>query len=287
MSAWSSRGGMSIEPRRCAARAFERGEELVHRRELDVVREHAGALQLVDERIEVDARAVRDVRGRGEEPERREPEREDRAELDDVPRALADGELPGRGLELACDLSFRALDAADELDGDPQEVLRGRLVQPRAADEPWQHELRRLVDRPSGSRGERAKRRSGSETTNVVARRTALALVGISGGGGCPDRDPAERGCALNDERGRLRVLRHGHVVRHAAEERSAGGDDAPLGRHLDVDTAEERADREPCVRRELRLGQIDRRPRRTTRISSRRGTPAHGSSGRCRRRSP
>ena len=85
-------------------------------------------LELVDEGVEVDARAAGDVGRGGEDPERREAEREDRSELDDVAGALADGELPRRPLELAGDLLGRPLDAADELDRDPEEVLRGRLV---------------------------------------------------------------------------------------------------------------------------------------------------------------
>ena len=85
------------------ARSLERGEQVVDRRELRLSREDAGRLELADERVEVDASPVRDVRCGGEEPERREPEREDRPELDDVAAGLADGELLRRGLDLVGD----------------------------------------------------------------------------------------------------------------------------------------------------------------------------------------
>ena len=51
-----------------------------------------------------------------------------------------------------------ALDAADQLDRDPQQVLRRRLVEPRAAREPRQHDLRRLVHRAAERGRERPKR---------------------------------------------------------------------------------------------------------------------------------
>ena len=90
----------------------------------------------------------------GEQPERREAERHDRAQLDRVAGALAHGEAPRRQrLRLH---GRRALDAADELDRDPQRVLRRRLVQARAAHEARQHELRRLVQRAADERDERA-----------------------------------------------------------------------------------------------------------------------------------
>jgi len=69
------------------------------------------------------------VGGGGQDPERREAERGDRAELDRVPDALPHREPAGVRLELG----FRrdaGLDAADELDRHAQEVLRRRLVQP-------------------------------------------------------------------------------------------------------------------------------------------------------------
>jgi len=81
------------EPRRRPACAFERSEQVVHRGQLGVVREDACCLELADERVEVDARPTRHVGGGREQPERREAEGEDRAELDHVPRALADRQL--------------------------------------------------------------------------------------------------------------------------------------------------------------------------------------------------
>ena len=84
----------------------------------------SGRLELADEGVQVDARSPRDVGGPGEEPERREAEREDRAELEGVAAGLAHGELLRRLLELVDGLVGVALDAADQLDGDPQEVPR-------------------------------------------------------------------------------------------------------------------------------------------------------------------
>ena len=74
------------------ARALERGEQVVDGRELRLPGNDARSLELADERVEIDAGAARDVGGAGEEPQRREPEREDRPELDDVAADLADGE---------------------------------------------------------------------------------------------------------------------------------------------------------------------------------------------------
>jgi hypothetical protein len=81
------------EARSGPARAFERREQVVDGAELGVAPEHACVLQLAHEHVEVDARPVGDVRGRGEQPERGEAEREDRPQLDDVPRSLAHSEL--------------------------------------------------------------------------------------------------------------------------------------------------------------------------------------------------
>ena len=171
---------------------------------LRLAREHARVLQLDDERVEIDARAARDVGGRGEEPERREPEREDRAELDDVPGALAHEELLRRGLDLARDLVLRPLDAADELDGDAEEVLRGRLVQPRATHESRQEQLGGLVDRPARSCAERAKqalRERDDEPGGAVH-----SLAGAASGSAAFDRDAAEERHALELQRRRVRV---------------------------------------------------------------------------------
>src|SRR6185436_18222196 len=49
----------------------------------------------------------------------------------------------------------RPLDVADELDRDPEQVLRGRLVEAGAPGEARQHHLRRLVHDAAGDRGER------------------------------------------------------------------------------------------------------------------------------------
>ena len=118
------------------------------------VGEHAGTLQLRDERLEVDARAVRDVRRRGEQPERREAEGGDRAELDDVAGRLALQQLARVRLACRC----LPLDASDQLDRDPEQVLGRRLVEPRAACEPRQHDLGRLVHRAAERGDERPQR---------------------------------------------------------------------------------------------------------------------------------
>ena len=70
----------------------------------------------------------------------------------------------------------KSLDPADELDGDAEEVLRGRLVQARAADEPREEELRRLVDRAAGEGGERAEESLGEREEEP--RRPAHARCG-------------------------------------------------------------------------------------------------------------
>ena len=98
-----------------------------------------------------------DVGSGGEQPERREVEGGDRGELDGIPCGLAYGEALCVRLVLT-GRARRYLDPADELDRDAQEVLRGRLVQPRAAHETRQHELGRLVDAAAGEREDRANR---------------------------------------------------------------------------------------------------------------------------------
>ena len=118
------------QPRRRAARALESPEQLVHRRDARVVRQHSGRLELSDEGVEVDPGSARDVGRRCQEPERREAERKDRAELDDVAASLPNRQLPGGRLDLAGDLRGRSLHPTDELHGDPQQVLRGGLVEP-------------------------------------------------------------------------------------------------------------------------------------------------------------
>jgi hypothetical protein len=124
------------QPRRRSARSLERPQQLVDGAELRLARDDTRFLQLVDERVEVDTRPAGDVGGGGQDPERREAEGEDRAELDDVARALPYRKLLRRALDLAGRLAPGALDVADELDGDAQQILRRRLVQSRAAHEP-------------------------------------------------------------------------------------------------------------------------------------------------------
>ena len=55
------------------------------------------------------------------------------------------------------------LDVPDELDRDPQQVLRRRLVEPRAAREPRQHDFGGLVHCAAERGGERPDARSGSD----------------------------------------------------------------------------------------------------------------------------
>jgi hypothetical protein len=93
-------------------------------------------------------RAVRHVGRRGEDPERREAEGEDRAELDDVPGALRDRQL-------ARPLRIRH-SRRGALHQDAQEILGASLVEARATNEAGQEQLRRLVhgaadDRPGGA----------------------------------------------------------------------------------------------------------------------------------------
>ena len=120
-----------------AAGSFERTEQVVDRSDIDLPCEDTRRLQLADEGVEVHACPVRHVRGRREQPERGEAEGENRAELDDVPARLANRELLRRLLELALDQLPWTLDRSDQLDGDPEQVLGGRFVQPRLADEAW------------------------------------------------------------------------------------------------------------------------------------------------------
>ena len=64
-----------------------------------------------------------------------------------LPGGLARRELADARLELV--RRRRAIDPADELDRHPEEILRGRLVQPRPAHEARQQQLCRLVDDPA------------------------------------------------------------------------------------------------------------------------------------------
>jgi hypothetical protein len=159
------------QARRRAARPLERGEEVGDGAEPGALRENSRALELADEGIQVDARAVRDVGRGGEEPERREAEGGDGAELDRVAERLAHREPAGRRLDFAC--GRRPLDATDELDRDPEQVLRGRLVQARAPDEARQDEVGRLGDgassggrdRPEDALGKREDVRERADET--------------------------------------------------------------------------------------------------------------------------
>ena len=147
---------------------FERCEELVDRSQVCLLGQHACDLQLLHEGVEVHAAAVSDVGSGGEEPERREAEGGDRAELDDVAGRLADGEARRVRLVLV-GRAGSGLDAADQLDRDAQEVLGGRLVESRPADETRQDQLGGLVDaaadeREDGADGALGKRREEGET---------------------------------------------------------------------------------------------------------------------------
>ncbi len=169
------------QPRGRSTRSLERCQELVDGCELGLAREDACHLELVNEHVEVDARPARNVRRACQQPERREAEREDRPELDDVACALPHRELLRRRLELPGDFLRRPLDAANELDRDPEQVPRRRLVQPRAPDEAWQYELRGLVQRSSDEgrdrpdetlrKGDEEARRASHSTTRRRRRR--------------------------------------------------------------------------------------------------------------------
>ena len=138
-----------------AGASFERRQELVDRAQVRLLGQHACDLQLPHEGVEVHAAAVGDVGSGGEEPERREPECGDRAELDDVAGRLADGEA--RRIRLVfVGGTGRGLDAADQLDRDAEQVLGGRLVEPRPADEARQNELGGLVHAAADEREDRA-----------------------------------------------------------------------------------------------------------------------------------
>ncbi len=142
------------ETRGRARHPFERAQEIGRGPRRGPRGQRPGADELGDVRVEVDARAVGHVGGGGQDPERREAERGDRAELDRVPDALPHREPAGVGLELGLGRDA-GLDAADELDRHAQEVLRGRLVQPRLPDEPREGERERLVEDTAEQRGDR------------------------------------------------------------------------------------------------------------------------------------
>ena len=159
---------MSISRAVVPGATLERGQQLVDGSQVRLLGEHARHLQLPHEGVEVDAAAVGDVGAGGEEPERREAERCDRAELDDVAGRLANGEARCVRLVLVRSTG-RRLDTADELDRDAQEVLGGRLVEPRASNEARQHELCGLVhaaadEREHGAHGALRERGEEGET---------------------------------------------------------------------------------------------------------------------------
>jgi hypothetical protein len=113
------------------------------------------------------------VAGRGQEPERREPERGDGAELDDVACSFAHGQLPNACAGLGGRGAFHT---ADQLDRHSEQVLRARLVEARATDESWKQDLRRLVYEAARERGERAddalRERDEETATHAIHGRT-------------------------------------------------------------------------------------------------------------------
>ena len=151
-----------------SARSLECGEQLVDGRELGVAGD-ARRRPSARRRVRRGRRAFRASR----RPQRRAA-RAARSRRRRSSRArrrcrapLRTASLPRRLLELARDRLRRPLDAADELDGDPKQVLRGRLVEAGAPDQAWKHELRRLVHRSADEAATARTSRSGSETRNA------------------------------------------------------------------------------------------------------------------------
>jgi hypothetical protein len=238
------------------ARALERREQLVHRAELCLARDHSRLLQLVDECVQVHARAAGHVGRRGQDPERREPEREDGAELDDVAGALPHRELSRRALELTGDRGLRALDAADQLDGDPQQVLRRRLVQPRAPNEAGEEELRGLVHGAADERGGGAH-----DPLRERDEKARCAAHGLRARRLRPDGDPARQSKSVERQPGRVCIVRLRRVDRDTAGDGAQVRLDAPAGRDPDRNASDERVQREASVRGELRVAQVDGDP--------------------------
>lgn len=134
---------------------FEGAEEGIDRLEVGAVGEDTCAGQLGFKRAKVGLRAVEDVARRSEEPEGRESEGGDGAELDSVAGSFLHGHAAGS--LLGCGPGWLlCFDAADELDGYAEEVLRGDLIEARAADHAWQEQVGCLVHGAEDAGGKRA-----------------------------------------------------------------------------------------------------------------------------------
>ncbi len=179
---------------------------------------------------------MRHVRRCGQKPERREPEGEDRTELDDVATRFSDGELLGRLLELSRNRSGRALDTTDELDGDAEEVLRRGFVETGRADKPWKDELCGLVHGTSA--------RSGAGTNDSLGKRKQepnraehpLAR-GLGGVRLRADGDSTEEGETVEDETRCLGVAGVRRINCDASADRVHVRLDSPPWWHPDGDT--------------------------------------------------
>ena len=248
------------EPRCRSARALEGGEEVVDGRESGPACQDARCLELGDERVEVDASPARHVGGAGEQPERGEPEGEDRAEFEDVPARLAHGE-PFRGaLELLDDLVVRAFYASDQLDGDAEEVARRRLVQ------------RGIAARVAGGRARRSRAafhrapprrraRAARGTRGRTVRAGALLRRGVGLGRHAADRDrrrrrrsrPGSESVPLSEPSAGLTATPPPSAFTPAL--------DAPFRRNADRHPAEQRVHVQMSAGRQLRLAQVDRDP--------------------------
>ena len=194
------------------------------------------------------------------------------------PPALRTASFFGEASNSSATASALPLDAADELDRDPQEVLRRRLVEARLPDEPREDELGGLVDRPAERRRDRAKDPLGNRDEVLGDAAHALALGGLR-----TDRDPAERGEAGQPERRRVGILGLGTPI--ATPPPSGCTSTRPASPAARGSRCRRTASRPRGARRARAALRADRRRcRRTTRTSSRRGTPARGSPARSRR---
>ena len=149
-----------------------------------------------------------------------------------------------------------AFDTADELDGDPQEVLRGRLVEPGLPDEPREDELGRLVDRSSECGGDRAKDALGHRDEVLGGAAHLEFSLGFA-----PTAIPPKAEKPLRCRTGASSSAGHRRVDRDTAGERLHVGLDPPSRRDANRDPPEERADLEARVRSELCVSQIDGDP--------------------------
>ena len=116
-----------------------------------------------------------------------------------LPPAFRTASFFGDGSNSPATASACTLDAADELDRDPQEVLGRRLVEARRADEPRQDELGRLVDRRL-----RARRRPREGAAREARRGTRVGGARASSRGASrlrADGDSAERGEPVERQR--------------------------------------------------------------------------------------